>query len=294
MIATAFVTTDIETLLDHGRAAVDPNSTVAQIVRDVRGWHREHPDDWRATRQLLQDKYSKYGGAMRDRNGYELNTGSTLAALLYGRGDFVPTLVTAFNFGWDADNTAATAGTIVGVRKGYRWMLAQGWQIVDRYKNTTRENMPEDETITSFADRLTDLAEKLIIEQGGRRLTENGRIIYRIAAQKPACVQRLESDRAQVAALRAKLRKEIDDGLSPPASREQRARAAYYAICLDLAPALRAEHPQEWAAARAALNGYENILQVLFHHSPTPLGDGLRAKAVAAGLKPPAARRELW
>jgi hypothetical protein len=294
MIATAFVTTDIETLLDNGRAAVDPNSTVAQIVRDVRGWHREHPDDWRATRQLLQDKYSKYGGAMRDRNGYELNTGSTLAALLYGRGDFVPTLVTAFNFGWDADNTAATAGTIVGVRKGYRWMLAQGWQIVDRYKNTTRENMPEDETITSFADRLTDLAERLIIEQGGRRLTENGRIIYRIAAQKPACVQRLESDRAQVAALRAKLRKEIDDGLSPPASREQRARAAYYAICLDLAPALRAEHPQEWAAALTALNGHENILQVMFHHSPTPLGDSLRAKAVAAGLKPPAARRELW
>jgi hypothetical protein len=294
MIAMAFVTPDIETLLDNGLAAVDPNSTVAQIVRDVRGWHREHPDDWRATRQLLKDKYSKYGGAMRDRNGYELNTGSTIAALLYGRGDFVATLLTAFNFGWDADNTAATAGTIVGVRKGYRWMLAQGWQIVDRYKNTTRENMPEDETITSFADRLTDLAEKLIVEQGGSRLTADGRIIYRIATQKPGCAQRLESDREQAAALRARLSHEIDGSLAHPTSREQLARAAYYAICLDLAPALRAEHPREWTAALAALNGYENILQVIFHHSPTPLGDSLRAKAVATGLKPPAARRELW
>ena len=91
---------------------------------------------------------------MRDRNGYELNTGSIIAALLYGEGDFVKTLIAAFNFGWDADCNAATAGTILGVMKGYRWMLAQGWPIVDRYKNTTRENMPADETITSFADRL--------------------------------------------------------------------------------------------------------------------------------------------
>ena len=104
---------------------------------------------------------------MRDRNGYELNTGSVIAALLYGGGDFVKTLTAAFNFGWDADCNAATAGTIVGVMKGYRWMLAQGWPIVDRYKNTTRENMPSDETITSFADRLVDLAERVIVEQGG-------------------------------------------------------------------------------------------------------------------------------
>ena len=73
---------------------------------------------------------------MRDKNGYELNTGATIAALLYGQGDFAQTLITAFNFGWDADNSAATAGTIVGVIKGYRWMLAQGWPIVDRYRGS--------------------------------------------------------------------------------------------------------------------------------------------------------------
>ena len=122
---------------------------------------------------------------MRDRNGYELNTGSIIAALLYGEGDFVKTLTAAFNFGWDADCNAATAGTIVGVMKGYRWMLAQGWQIVDRYKNTTRENMPNDETITSFADRLVDLAERVILEQGGRRPTKDGRIVYQIQVQEP-------------------------------------------------------------------------------------------------------------
>jgi hypothetical protein len=44
--------------------------------------------------------------------------------------------------------------------KGYRWMMPR--LAIDRYKNTTRENMPTDETITSFADRLIDLAERAI------------------------------------------------------------------------------------------------------------------------------------
>jgi hypothetical protein len=294
MIALAFIEDDIDTLLESGLSAIDPHSRVFQIVQDVRGWHRSHPDDWRAARRLLQEKYTKHGGEMRDRNGYELNTGSTIAALLYGRGDFVPTLLTAFNFGWDADNNAATAGTIVGVMKGYRWMLAQGWSIVDRYKNTTRENMPEDETITSFADRLVDLAEKLILAQGGRRLTKDGAIMYRIKTQKPGCLQPLASPAEQTAALQVRLRKEIDAGLAQAASREQRARAAYYAICLDLAESLRQERPQPWSDALTALNDYENVVQALFHHSPTPLGDRLRAKARAAGLKQPASRKELW
>jgi hypothetical protein len=294
MIASAFVEPDVHALLDIGLAAIDPDSTIAQIVHDVRRWHQEHPDDWRATRQLLKDKYSRYNGQMRDRNGYELNTGSVLAALLYGKGDFVQTLIAAFNCGWDADCNAATAGTIVGVMKGYRWMLAQGWPIVDRYRNTTRENMPDDETITSFADRLIDLAEKVIVVQGGERAVQDSRIVYQIPRQAAACVQRLQSPDGQAAALKAKLRGEIDRAATTSLPQEQLARAAYYAICLDLASALRQEHPAAWARALDALSGYENVVQALFYHSPTPLGDNLRTKAIAAGLKNPPARRDLW
>jgi len=294
MIALAFVEGKIDVLLDHGLAAIDPNSTITHIIKEVRDWHEEHPGDWRVTRRLLKEKYSKYKGEMRDRNGYELNTGSIIAALLYGQGDFVKTLTLAFNFGWDADCNAATAGTIVGVMKGYRWMLAQGWPIVDRYKNTTRENMPNDETITSFADRLIDLAEKVIVEQGGERTTENGRITYRIHAETPACVQLVESPAKQTAALKTKLIDEINRAMTAPLLREQTARAAYYAICLDLAPSLRREHPSQWRSVLEALAACENIVQVVFYHSPTPLGDALRKKAVAAGLIKPPARKELW
>ena|GEM_PF-661207 len=293
MIAMAFVEDDIDVLLDAGLAAIDPNSDIAQIVKDVRDWHGQNPDDWRATRKLLKQKYSKHNGEMRDRNGYELNTGSIIAALLYGEGDFVKTLTAAFNFGWDADCNAATAGTIVGVMKGYRWLLAQGWQITDRYKNTTRENMPTDETITSFADRLVNLAERVIIEQGGRRIIKNGRVVYEIKAQGPRCTVRLESPDSQAAALKDRFRDEILRGIGPSASRQDHARAAYYAICLDFATSLRQEHPQPWSDALAALMGYENIVQSLFHHSPTPRGEILREKALAAGLQKPATRKDL-
>ncbi len=294
MIALAFVKDNIDSLLDDGLAAIDPESTIARIVKDVRDWHKQHPDDWRMTRRLLQEKYSKYNGAMRDRNGYELNTGSVIAALLYGEGDFVRTLTTAFSFGWDADNNAATAGTIVGVTKGYRWMLAQGWPIVDRYRNTTRENMPNDETITGFADRLIDLAEKVVAEQGGERIMKDGRTVYRVHVQKPACIQRLENPEKQRAALKAKLRDEIDGALTASQPREKMARAAYLALCLDLAPSLRQEHPRSWNDALSALSSYENVVQAIFYHSPTPLGEELRRKALDAGLTKPPVRRELW
>jgi len=182
-------------------------------------------------------------------------------------------------------------GQLLGVMKGYRWMLAQGWQIVDRYKNTTRQNMPVDETITSFADRLIDLAERVIIEQGGGKVTTGGGIVYRINAQKPKCIQPMEAANRQTAALREKLESEIQESIMHPASKEQQARAAYYAICLDLAEFIRQEHPQEWSDALAALRSYENVVQAMFHQSPTPLGDRLREKALAAGLQKPPARK---
>ena len=230
---------------------------------------------------------------MRDRNGYELNTASTIAALLYGQGDFVRTLLTAFSFGWDADNTAATAGTIIGVTKGYRWMMAQGWRIVDRYKNTTRDEMPRDETITSFADRLIDLAEGVILESGGERLRVGGELRYRIRAEAPRCVLTLPNVADQTEQMRRELKPDIERALRAGTPRE-RARAAYLAICLDLAPAFMARSPTEWREAVRALESHGNVLQALYHHADVPAGTRLREKAAAAGLEQPATKRRLW
>jgi hypothetical protein len=295
MLATAFFTSDMEKILDAGAAAVDPKSVMSQIISDVRQWYRQHPGDWRATRRLTRDKYCKYGGQdMRDRNGVWLNGASTISALLYGDGDFVQTVRAAFNFGWDADNNAAASGAILGVIKGGKWLWSQGWDIKDKFRNTSRDDMPEDETITSYADRLVALADANIMKTGGSKARSNGRPVYRIPVENPANVEPLADLNRQNAALRGQLRQEIERGIASGTSPQEKARAAYLAICLDFAPELKQKYMVEWPRAISELRGFPRVLQVMFFESPIPAGEKIRQKAMAAGLEKPAEGIKLW
>ena len=291
MVATAFVSDDIDSIIDAGLASIDPASSIAPIVRDVRLWHKEHPSDWRATRRLIRDKYTLYESRTRNQNGYELCTAATIAALLYGDGDLVGTLVHAFNFGWDADNNAATAGAIVGVIKGNRWIQQQGWTFQDRYRNTTRPGMPEDETITRFGDRIIEVARRIIVDNGGTIVEGNGSGFYRIASQKPANIEKLASVDQRRAELRSQMKSQIEAGLADGAGASEKARAAYLAICLGLAESFASKNADQWKQALTALEQYPEVLNVLFNNSPGPAGDQLRAFARAAGLKEPRQKR---
>jgi hypothetical protein len=295
MIATAFLSSDLEKILDAGAAALDPHSVMSHIMSDVRQWYRENPRDWRATRKLTKDKYCKYGGQdMRDRNGVWLNGASTISALLYGDGDFVQTVRAAFNFGWDADNNAAASGAILGVLKGNKWLWSQGWDIKDKFRNTSRDDMPEDETVTSYGDRLIALAESNIRRRGGSKTTSNGRAVYRIPVESAANVEPVADLAAQHAAMRTQLAPEIERGIASGTSSREKARAAYLAVCLDLAPDLKRKYSREWAQAIDALGGYPRVLQVMFFESPMPAGENIRQKAIAAGLQKPAQKLKLW
>jgi hypothetical protein len=135
-------------------------------------------------------------------------------SFLYGNGDFAETLKLAFGMGWDADCNAATVGTIVGVMNGYRKMLSdndrfnQPWQIVDRYKNVTRENMPEDETITSFADRIVELFEMVNEDKGGSKEVKNNVMGYLIPIEQPASVLPIYSIGEQKKSLQKELKQQ--------------------------------------------------------------------------------------
>jgi len=295
MIATAFLTSEMEKILDAGAAALDRKSVMGQIMTDVRRWYKENPKDWRATRKLTKDKYCRYGGHdMRDRNGVWLNGASTIAALLYGDGDFVETLRSAFNFGWDADNNAAASGAILGVIKGNKWISAQGWDIKDVFRNTSRDNLPNDETITSFGSRLIDLARRNIAEHGGSEATRKGRSVCRIPLEKPANVEPLPDLKKQSGELRSRLRGDIERGITARTSAQEAARAAYLAICLDFAPELMKSYPERWSQAVAALNRYPKILQVIFYEAPIPAGRRLAEKAIAAGVRKPDTSLNIW
>jgi len=285
MIASAFVEADPRKILEAGLAALDPSSALAAVAADVRRWRDEHPGDWRACRFKVKEKYQRHGGGMRDRNGHELNTAGVLAALLYGGGDLVETLRLAFNFGWDADCNAATAGTIVGVLRGRRWMEGQGWTIRDVYRNTTRDELPRDETISGFAAKIAAVARRVILAQGGEERVRDGRRFFLIRAERPAPLEPLPTPEGR----REELRQELGPGLERDlkGAAQDRARAAYLAIALGEADRLAAAHPSDWAAAVEALGRFPGVLRAIFD-APRPFGDRIRERAAAEGLgRPP-------
>jgi hypothetical protein len=286
MASLAFVEEDVNRLLDAGVAAIDPHSRIAEVVAQTRAIHQAHPGDWRAGRLAVKQRWQTHGGGIRDRNGYELNTASTVAALLYGKQDFVETLRIAFNFGWDADNNAATAATIIGVIKGRQWMDAQGWEIADVYRNTTRDDMPKNETLHSFEDALIDCARIVIREQGGELPNgTHGSGVYRIPRQAPANVMPLATQQAQHAAARGEFLEQLDAGLAGPA--EVAAGAAYLAMCLDQAERIAREAPEPWRRAVAELQKHPRLLEVMAT-APTTRGEKIRDAAVQGGLTLPA------
>src|SRR5262249_26475371 len=159
-------------------------------------------------------------------NGVWLNGACTISALIYGHGDFVQTMRHAVNFGWDVDNNAAAAGAILGVIKGNKFLQSQGWNIKDQYRNTSRDDMPQNETITSYGDRLMAVTEMNIIRQGGSKTNVRGDAVYRINAEQPGNVEPLTDPEKQRTALRAKLRGPIEKSVTSGANAQEKARAA--------------------------------------------------------------------
>jgi hypothetical protein len=221
---------------------------------------------------------------MRDRNGYELNTASTIAALLYGNGDFVETLRIAFNFGWDADNNAATSATIIGVIRGRKWMDEQKWNIKDVYKNTSRDHVPEDETITKFGDRLIAVADQVIQKAGGKKKNIDGNEVYRIRRETPANLQPFGESRTQNIQSILELYIQVKADLAGEDAK-RRAAATYVAICMDKVDRLKAENAAAWARGLEDLRAYPKLLEALFK-TPVEAGGALQAKMRAAGLGP--------
>jgi hypothetical protein len=285
MIATAYFEKDAEKIVRAGLGALDPKSSVGPLVADVLAWWKENPKDWRETRRRIKEKYTRHGGGMRDRNGYELNTAAIVGALLYGGAeDLKETLRLAFNFGWDSDCNAATCGAIVGVVRGKKWIDQQGWVIKDVYRNTCRDQMPKDETITGYGDKLLAVAKRVILENGGEEVVVDGRKAYRIKLQAPANVEPLPATLDRIDELRRDVGPAIAKDLS--GSPKDRARAAYLAICLGLSESLQKERPEDWKAAIGELKKFRNVLKQIYD-APQPLGTRLQAAAKAEGLEKP-------
>lgn len=257
MIAEAFRTSDLEAILQTGIEALDGESETYKAVQDVLAWHRQYPADWQAVRRLIMDKYHGEDGKLSINNS-GVNLSAILAALLYGSGDFIESMILAFNMGWDADCNAATVGTILGVIHGYQWMEGEGWEITDRYWNTARPGLPDDETISSFAERILRLAEISILENGGEKREENGKIHYTIPYLAPASLHTPVDREEKYQALEEKYSEEIK-GIFASGDPEEKAllKAGYLAVVFHDYQELRDVYPET----------YNRFLE-LFHAKP--------------------------
>ena len=124
-IALAFSMQDIGRIVEEALKQVGPESTYRRVAEAVIAFHRAHPEDFRACRQMLEEDfgYDKYPGVCH----IIPNAGVCVLSMLYGEGDFARTVEIATMCGWDTDCNAGNVGTVLGVMCGID-------SIPDRYR----------------------------------------------------------------------------------------------------------------------------------------------------------------
>ena len=195
MYSAAFFEKDVNKLVQMAAKAIPNQGPFAEGIRDVISWHKQFPD-WRTTRRKIHEKYYAY-----KKSGYEapvsvvssLQNGLCgIMAILYGGGDFMRTAGIAVSAGYDCDNQSATCSGLIAVINGKdcvpdkltKNFLPGGgkWEkpFNDQYVNYSRDGLPIVTKISDIAERIANIAEKAILENGGKKKTQDGKIIYTV------------------------------------------------------------------------------------------------------------------
>lgn len=115
MEAEAFVSKDVEHLLETGLKFVPDNAEIARLIKDVRTWAKED-GDWMTTRNRIEKTYGydKFCG-----NCHVMpNHGIMIMALLYAGHDFHEAMHIINTCGWDTDCNSGNVGCLVAIMHG--------------------------------------------------------------------------------------------------------------------------------------------------------------------------------
>ncbi|KAH7140416.1 ADP-ribosylglycohydrolase-domain-containing protein [Dactylonectria estremocensis] len=115
MEAEAFVSKDVDHLLDVGLQVIPTDSLIARMIADVRQWVHRH-GDWRRTRQQIEDNYGydKYLGICHVIPNHAI----MIMALLYGGHDFHKAMHIINTCGWDTDCNSGNVACLVALMHG--------------------------------------------------------------------------------------------------------------------------------------------------------------------------------
>jgi ADP-ribosylglycohydrolase len=123
MEAEAFVSRDVERLIDVGLAQVTPDGPIAGLIADIRDWRKRYPD-WREAREAIEARYGydKYPGHCHVIPNHAL----MIMALLYAPNDFTRAQTIVCTSGWDTDCNAGNVGCLMGAMLGLEGIDVQG------------------------------------------------------------------------------------------------------------------------------------------------------------------------
>lgn len=115
MEAEAFVSRDVNHLLDTGLSYIPKDSLIAKLIADIRQWTSGN-EDWEATRQRIEDNYGydKYPGNCHVVPNHAL----MIMALLHAPHDFQRGQMIVNTSGWDTDCNAGNLGCLHGIMLG--------------------------------------------------------------------------------------------------------------------------------------------------------------------------------
>jgi len=124
MYSLAFVSADIEHVVEEGLKVLPAESSFARCIRDVIACYRGDTTEWKKAWFEVERKWAQdigcpdfvFGPGNIDAR---VNGAYVVIGLLYGRGDFGKTLQIAARCGQDSDCNPASAGGILGTMLGY-------------------------------------------------------------------------------------------------------------------------------------------------------------------------------
>ena len=112
MISAAFVTDDIDAIIQSGLAQIPAGSRLTELVHQVLAWSKECPT-WEECFARVEAACGHYFWVHTINN-----MAIVLISLLYGEKDFARSIGISVMAGWDTDCNGATVGSILGVLKG--------------------------------------------------------------------------------------------------------------------------------------------------------------------------------
>ena len=190
MYAEAFFENDIEKIVRAGLKCIPQQSQYAECINDVLQWHKQYPDDWQKTWQLIDNKYHKnpkyrrFTCEMEEEFNIDakINGAYIVMGLLYGDGDPDKTIIVSTRCGQDSDCNPSNAAGVLFTTIGYS-------NLSDKYVSAIDPKGKFSHTPYNFPTLIKvcrKLATQAVKRAGGHiEVDDNGKKVFVIPVREP-------------------------------------------------------------------------------------------------------------